>query len=266
LVPLDNPLIRFVSGLTFYPLLPVTILLFAWKAAVFPEWGPFLFFVGVAVVGGMLSSRFQRFPLILFVLIIAVLAIGVVQLADPDFAPVRQFDLYRANLSDHWLRGEHLYRANLSGANLIRANLYRADVTDANMREAYLNGAQLGRAHLHGADLYRAHLKDAKLEDANMTGAKLNSAGLAYADLTRANLSRADLRGAYLGGANLSGADLSDADLSGADLSDERDPDGGQTGVAKNLTETQLNKACGNSATRLPKLFEGLTLRPCSTN
>jgi uncharacterized protein YjbI with pentapeptide repeats len=43
---------------------------------------------------------------------------------------------------------------------------------------------------------------------------------------------------------------LRDANLSGADLSD-----------AKNLTQTQLDKACGKAETKLP---EGLTLKPCS--
>jgi hypothetical protein len=39
LVPLRNPLIRVLSGVTFYLLLPLALLLFAWKAAVFPRWG-----------------------------------------------------------------------------------------------------------------------------------------------------------------------------------------------------------------------------------
>ena len=52
---------------------------------------------------------------------------------------------------------------------------------------------------------------------------------------------------AYLGNAN-----LSDADLGGADLSD-----------AKNLTQTQLDKACGNAKTKLAK---SLTLKPCLTD
>src|SRR6202047_5153859 len=39
LVPLKNPLIRVFSGLIFYLLLPMTMILFAWKAAVFPAWG-----------------------------------------------------------------------------------------------------------------------------------------------------------------------------------------------------------------------------------
>ena len=38
LVPLQHPLIRYFSGLIFYLLLPLTMLLFAWKAAVFPAW------------------------------------------------------------------------------------------------------------------------------------------------------------------------------------------------------------------------------------
>jgi hypothetical protein len=50
LVPLKNSLIRLFSGLIFYLLLPVTMLLFAWKAAVFPLWGLGLFGVAVAVI------------------------------------------------------------------------------------------------------------------------------------------------------------------------------------------------------------------------
>src|SRR6476619_6751575 len=36
LVPLKNPLLRVFSGLTFYLVLPLAMMLFAWKAAVFP--------------------------------------------------------------------------------------------------------------------------------------------------------------------------------------------------------------------------------------
>jgi len=43
LVPLQNSLIRLFSGLIFYLLLPVAMMLFAWKAAVFPAWGSALF-------------------------------------------------------------------------------------------------------------------------------------------------------------------------------------------------------------------------------
>ena len=68
-------------------------------------------------------------------------------------------------------------------------------------------------------------------------------------DLRSANLSKAILRFADLRGADLVKADLSGTDLSDADLSD-----------VKNLTQAQLDKACGNANTKLPK---EITLKPC---
>ena len=67
------------------------------------------------------------------------------------------------------------------------------------------------------------------------------------ANLTGADMSNADLNHANLRGANLRGANLSDADLSSA----------------RNLTQTQLDEACGNAST---KLLEGLTVKSCSTD
>ena len=49
-VPLKNPLIRVFNGFVFYLLLPVTMLLFAWKAAVFPLWGSGLLCVAAGVI------------------------------------------------------------------------------------------------------------------------------------------------------------------------------------------------------------------------
>jgi hypothetical protein len=76
------------------------------------------------------------------------------------------------------------------------------------------------------------------LSAARIAGANLSSAGL-----SGANLFFADLRGA-----NLSSADLTSADLSDANLSDVKD-----------LSQAQLDKACGTDA----KLPPGLTLKPC---
>src|SRR5262245_16590416 len=46
LVPLENSLIRLFSGLVFYALLPLAMVLFAWKAAVF-SWGKSLIIVAI---------------------------------------------------------------------------------------------------------------------------------------------------------------------------------------------------------------------------
>jgi hypothetical protein len=223
LVPLQNSLIRLFSGLIFYMLLPVAMLLFAWKAAVFPAWGSALFGVAVAVLASHVMLPFSRLSWrskgLLSLSAAAIIVVGVIR----DFGPLhRPFDLYRANLSGQWLVRQDLRKADLSGANLSRANLS-------------------GGAKLSGA----------KLSGANLSGATLSDANLSGADLSGANLSVAILRGAFLSGADLSGAILRGAFLSDANLSG-----------TENLTQTQLDEACGNSNTKLP---EGLTLKPCST-
>jgi len=336
LVPLQNSLIWLFSGLIFYMLLPVTILLFAWKAAVFPAWGLGLFSVALAVIASHVMLPFSKFSWRskgLLSVSAAIIAGGVMLGLAP---PHRPFNLFRASLSGQWLvnqdfRKAYLELANLSGANLSRANLSGAKLFDANLSGANLSGANLGGANLSGATLSNANLSlaglsgnnlsladlsdanlgnadliganliganlsnanlslaglsgadlnGAKLFDANLSGANLSGANLSRADLSDANLGNAGLSGAdlslaHLSGANLSradlsradlsGANLSRADLSGADLSDANLGNAGLSGAtlsnAKNLTQTQLDEACGN-ATKLP---EGLTIKMCSTD
>jgi hypothetical protein len=77
---------------------------------------------------------------------------------------------------------------------------------------------------------------------ADLVGADLRGADLRGADLRGAYLIAADLRGADLRAADLIGADLRDTDLRGADL----------TGSVF-LSQSQLNAARGDAATRLPR-------------
>ena len=95
-----------------------------------------------------------------------------------------------------------------------------------------LGPLNLRKANLAGTDLSKAHLVAANLREA---------------ELSETNLREADLRAADLFEANLSGADLFGADLFGA----------------KNLTQEQLDTACGDDDTKLP---EGLTIKPCEPN
>ncbi|PWW63248.1 pentapeptide repeat-containing protein [Actinokineospora spheciospongiae] len=76
---------------------------------------------------------------------------------------------------------------------------------------------------------------------ANLMGAKLRGADLRGAHLRGALLIAADLRGADLRNSDLIGADLRDADLRGADLTD-----------CVFLTQSQVNAARGDAATRIP--------------
>jgi uncharacterized protein YjbI with pentapeptide repeats len=92
----------------------------------------------------------------------------------------------------------------------------------------------------HRANLTNASLSSARLINADLSSANLRGANLTNASLSSARLINADLSGAILLGANLSGADLS---------------------RARNLTQTQLDAACGDANTKLP---EGLKPpKPC---
>jgi uncharacterized protein YjbI with pentapeptide repeats len=263
LVPLQNPLIRFFSGLLFYLLLPVVLMAFARKAAAFPNWGAGLFGVAVAVIASHVMLPFRRLSWRSRALLSA--GVGALSCAMIfGFGPPRRpFDLFHANLS-----GQYLPEVDLSEAVLDRANLNGADLGGVHLNGADLSGARLSGAYLNRADLSgKTNLINAILTDANLSEAKLIGATLFFADLSGANLSDADLSGAKLSDprlilsgvrvfgtrpieANLKGADLSGANLSDADLS----------GVI-NLTQTQLDGACGNSDTKLPN---GLTIKPCA--
>jgi hypothetical protein len=131
-----------------------------------------------------------------------------------------------------------------------------------------LHGAYIPNAVLRGADLRGANLSSADLSGANfgpdISGTlseadyvalnKQHRANLSGADLFHANLSRTSLYYADLRGANLYYANLSDAGLMGADLS------GASLIGAENLTQDQLDGACGDKDTNLNP---PLTIQPC---
>jgi hypothetical protein len=99
LVPLQNLLIRLFSGLIFYTLLPVAMLLFAWKAAVFPAWGLSLSGVAAAVIVSHVMLPFGTFSWRSKGLLSVSAAIIVVVILFPFGLPHRPFNLFRTNLS-----------------------------------------------------------------------------------------------------------------------------------------------------------------------
>jgi len=264
LVPFRNRLMRVFSGLTFYLVLPMAMLLFAWKGAVFPVWGSGLFCVAVGVIAShtMLRRGTISWRSTARLSLIATIVAGV---AVVSFGPLRRpFLLSRTDLSNHWLEGAdlreadltnanlsgaHLRLANLSGAELRQANLDQADLQYANLTLAHLYQARLRGTDVAGANLYDASLVEADLNHANLLLTKLEHANLMKADLSGANLHNAHLRIAELFLAKLKGANLSGANLSGADLS------------GANLTKAKgLDEACGDENTKLP---EGFTVKRC---
>jgi uncharacterized protein YjbI with pentapeptide repeats len=82
-------------------------------------------------------------------------------------------------------------------------------------------------------------------------GLDQRGADLIGKDLRGADLCGANLRGAYLIGADLRGADLDRADLTGADLRGA-DLTGADLGASIFLTQSQLDAAKGDPATKVP--------------
>lgn len=122
------------------------------------------------------------------------------------------------------------------GASCPGCNLFQGDFSGLEARGLNLSGTRLRQADLSLSVLNRARFTNADLRDVEAYGGVFSSANFAGANLTNAGFV-----GAYLQGANFSGATLTGTNLSGADLS-----------RATGLTQAQLNRACGDAATRLP--------------
>jgi uncharacterized protein YjbI with pentapeptide repeats len=133
------------------------------------------------------------------------------------------------DLSGRILTGARMTNSNFNGSDFSNAVLTRADASRSAFAAADFTQADLTRARLIEADCPRARFEFARLQHADARGADFTRASFANADVTQMN--------------------LEDADLSGADFRH-----------ARGLTQTQLDQACGDRRTRLPR---GLRVGRC---
>ena len=106
-------------------------------------------------------------------------------------------------------------------------------------------------AHRQDVNALLVRASEQVRRQAGQLGTDLRGADLIGTDLRRADLRRASLRGARLIGADLSRADLTMADCTGADFRGASVV-GADLGSAIFLTQSQLDSARGNAATKLP--------------
>jgi uncharacterized protein YjbI with pentapeptide repeats len=102
-----------------------------------------------------------------------------------------------------------------------------------------LSGRVLAGARMSNSIFDRSDFSRAVLTRVDATGSRFEHCDFSSADLSHAKLVRARLNGARFNGAILSGADLREAE---------------------GLTQRQLDHACGDADTRLPR---GLRVRSC---
>jgi uncharacterized protein YjbI with pentapeptide repeats len=130
------------------------------------------------------------------------------------------------------------------GASCPHCNLFQADFSNLELKGRNFAGARLRQADMSAAVMNYTVMAGADLRDVNAYGAVFT--GVSFAG---ANMTNASLVGTYLEGANFRGANLSGVNFSGAEMD-----------RATGLTQSQLNEACGDEATTLPR---GLRLRSC---
>ncbi len=130
------------------------------------------------------------------------------------------------------------------GVSCSGCNLFQGDFSGLEARGLNLSGSRLRQADLSLAVMNRTRFSQADLRDVEAYGGVFSSSNFTGADLTNASFVGAYLQGSAFAGANLTGANFSGAQLVGA------------TG----LNQSQLNRACGDEATSLPR---GLRIPAC---
>lgn len=168
-------------------------------------------------------------------IVLAVAAIGAMSLT--AFAQTPE-----GNEASRKAMAERLVMGEKACAN---CDLFQVDLSYKELEARNLTGARLRQA-----DLSLSTFDKSKFAGANMS--VVNGFGIRaeHADFSGVNFEDAVLVGGSFNGAKFDNANLRRVNLSGSDLS-----------TATGLKQAQLNEACGDAETRLPK---GLSLPACS--
>jgi uncharacterized protein YjbI with pentapeptide repeats len=131
-----------------------------------------------------------------------------------------------------------------AGGSCPHCNLFQADLGNKTMVRRNLAGARLRQSDMSLSALDYTTMAGADLRDVNGYAGRFTGVNFSDADMTNSTFV-----GAYLGGANLRGAKLAGANFSGAEMA-----------KAIGLNQGQLNAACGDEKTTLPR---GLRIPAC---
>lgn len=178
----------------------------------------------------------------LFRVLIAVAFIGALSLTalaqTPPIQTPRENEAARKATAERIVMGEKA----CPGCDLFQVDLSYQD----------LPGRDFSGARLRQADLSLSTFDKTKFAGANMS--VVNAFGLRAenADFSKVDFTGATIVGGWFGGSDFTGARFDNVNLSGSDFT-----------TAKGLTQTQLDTACGDAETRLPK---GLKVQACKSN
>lgn len=168
--------------------------------------------------------------------------------ADLSYTDMRDTNLTAAILEKATLIRTWFTGARLDKANFARVEAYRSSFQSIVAQGASFASAELQRATFNGADLRYASFDKADLSRASFDEAILSGASFAYANLSRADLSKARVEGTI----GLDRAFMLLTRIEGLDLS-----------RASGLDQSQIDIACGDAKTQLPKGLTTPTAWPC---
>lgn len=157
---------------------------------------------------------------------------------DLSFTDMRDTNLTSAALEKATLIRTWFTGAQMGKANFARVEAYRSSFQNVLAQGASFASGELQRASFNGADLRYVNFEKADLSRASFDEANLTGATFAYANLARADLSKANVEGTL----GLGKAFMLLTRIEGLDLS-----------RATGLEQSQIDMACGDAKTRLPK-------------
>ena len=165
--------------------------------------------------------------------------------------------LTMSKLDDSIFKGASLVKANLTRVDATGSRFEGADLTKAAGYRAEFDEVSLLRSTLTKSEFFRATFRESEIEDVDWSKSELGRADFAGArlvnvDFSHTNLSRVDFGDAVLSDINFEGAYTYLTRFEGVDLR-----------AARMLTQMQLDQACGDSKTRLPKGLQASASWPC---
>jgi uncharacterized protein YjbI with pentapeptide repeats len=167
-------------------------------------------------------------------ILIAIVAIGAMGLAALAQTP-EQNEASRKVTAERLIKGEKA---------CAECDLFQVDLSYQELPGIDLSGARLRQADLSLSTFDRTKFAGANMSIVNGFGLRAENA-----DFSKVDFADASLVGGWFGGSDFAAAKFDNANLSGSDFE-----------TAKGLTQMQLNTACGDTSTKLPK---GLKLPAC---
>ena len=271
---LDAKPAKLISSIIFFGFTPLILLMFYIKTRVNPSYaayaGSLMVLTTLTMAVYFFYQHLQKKETASAIAIIVVCGLLLLPIS-PLFnlnsripICVSGANLANLNLKDFRLAGAQAEKAIFNDSVFYRMELTRFHAPHAEFKKANFVGANLDQSDLGSADFEKAILSwsslksgmlaNVMLKEAEMVDTDLTESVLESANLEKANLSGAIFRMAHLNRARFGEADLSEAVLEGAVLI------GTDLGRARNLTQKQLDMACGDKDTILPP---GLTVKKC---